>query len=142
MTSPQHAARSSAPDPAATVGGGLSAGTITVLQILVASVAGLVDAYLGYGVGWPFAIVLTLFAAYTTLRAHPDDVLWGPIAVPIAYAAAILVVALAGPASTGGLLERGAGVSFLLAEEAPSLIVAIAVSLAIALFRRFRRSRR
>jgi hypothetical protein len=118
--------------------GGLSAGTITVLQILVASVAALVDAYLGYGVGWPFAIVLTLFAAYTTLRAHREDVFWGPIAVPIAYAAAILLVALLGPGSSGGLVERVAGVTFLLADEAMTMVAALLVSTVIALIRRFR----
>lgn len=118
--------------------GGLSVPTVGAILIVGAAAAATVDAYLGNGIGWPFAVSFTALCLYAAWRIRATDRFWAAILAPIAYAAAMLIVSLIGPDAGGGLLERAAGITFLLADEAPTLIVGLAAALVVAFTRRDR----
>ena len=122
--------------------GGLSVPTAGAILIVGAVAAATIDAYLGNGIGWPFAVSFVGLCTYTAWRIRATDRFWAAILAPIAYAAAMLIVSLIGPDSGGGLLERAAGITFLLADEAPTLVLGLAAALVVAFTRRDRIRRR
>jgi hypothetical protein len=122
----------------ATAFGGLSVPTAGAILIVGSAAAATVDAYLGNGIGWPFTITFVGLCLYAAFRIRATDRFWAAILAPIAYAAAMLVVSLIGPDAGGGLLERAAGITFLLADEAPTLILGLVAAIVVAFTRRDR----
>ena len=130
-----------APRPAADLGPLTGLG-VALLLCVGCVCGGLLDLLLVGGPAWALAVLYLAACGYTATRVRAADWFSALVSPPLAFAGAVILLAMLMPNSFGpGLLGVAATTFELLAAKAKALYVGTALSAAVLLVRRFKARR-
>lgn len=113
---------------------------VSLVLVAACVVGALLDLFLVGGPAWALVALYIAACGYTAARVRPADWFAALVAPPLAFAAAVIVLAQLVPQSFGsGLLGTAATTLELLAGKAKALYFGAALSAVILLVRRLRR---